>query len=117
MDPREIGRRIKTARDAKLWTQADLSRHANVSLSTVSRWENGKLPPVPELVRVAGVLEVEPGWLVEVPSLSGESNGASQRLDRLEAEVEDSRRILVAVAEALGVDVEPLLARRGERAL
>ncbi len=65
LDPKEIGRRIKTARESRGWTQMDLALQANVSMSTITRWEAGKLPPVRELVRLSGVLEVEPDYLVE----------------------------------------------------
>lgn len=74
MDPKEIGRRIKQARDVKLWTQIQFAAEANVSPSSVARWEGGQLPPVRELVRIADVLGVEPEWLVEVPSLNGDDD-------------------------------------------
>lgn len=67
IDPREIGRRIKKARDAKRWTQLDFASEASVSPSTVQRWEAGKLPAVRELIRVADILGVEAEWLVEPP--------------------------------------------------
>ncbi len=65
LDPKEIGGRIAAARDRQGWTQMDLANEANVSMSTVARWESGKLPPVRELIRVAEVLGVEPDYLVE----------------------------------------------------
>jgi transcriptional regulator with XRE-family HTH domain len=58
MDPAEIGRRIKSARHARLWTQAQFATAASVSLSTIARWESGKLPSVRELVRVADLLDL-----------------------------------------------------------
>ena len=66
MDPKEIGRRIAEARNRKGWTQFVFATEANVSISTVQRWEGGKLPAVRELMRIADVLEVEPEQLVEV---------------------------------------------------
>lgn len=51
----------------------DLAREANVSLSSVQRWERGELPPVRELIRLAGVLGIEPEELVEL-----EPNGSDQ---------------------------------------
>jgi transcriptional regulator with XRE-family HTH domain len=66
MDPKQIGRRIAEARERKGWTQLAFALEANVSPSTVQRWESGKLPPVRELMRVAELLEVEPEQLVEL---------------------------------------------------
>lgn len=106
IDPAEIGRRIKVARKVKLWSQADLAREASVSLSTVTRWESGKLPPVRELVRIADVLGVEPEWFVEMPSLDDpETVVSNARLARLEGGVAENHGLLVAIAAALGVPV------------
>lgn len=66
IEPQEIGKRIKTARERKGWTQMDLANEASVSMSTVQRWERGDLPPVRELIRLAGVLKIEPEQLVEI---------------------------------------------------
>jgi transcriptional regulator with XRE-family HTH domain len=65
MEPQEIGARIKSARTKRHWTQLEFAREANVSPSSVARWERGVLPPVRELIRVAGVLGVDPQQLVE----------------------------------------------------
>lgn len=65
LDPGEIGHRIAEARAMQGWTQMEFALHANVSMSSVARWEAGKLPPVRELVRIAGVLEIDPVYLVE----------------------------------------------------
>lgn len=66
MDPKEIGKRIAAARTRRGWTQLAFALEADVSPSTVQRWESGKLPPVRELMRVAELLEVEPEQLVEL---------------------------------------------------
>lgn len=63
--PEEIGRRIKRAREKRGWTQLQLAMEANVSPSSVTRWEAGKLPPVRELIRLADLLEIPPDQLVE----------------------------------------------------
>jgi transcriptional regulator with XRE-family HTH domain len=64
-DPKDVGRRMRWAREAKGWTQLEFSRQANVSPGTVSRWERGMVPPVRELIRLAGVLDIDPVDLVE----------------------------------------------------
>lgn len=65
IDPDEIGRKIKRARERKGWTQFSFANEANVSPSTIQRWESGRLPPVRELIRIAGVLEIPTDELVE----------------------------------------------------
>lgn len=65
MEPKEIGKRIQAARKRRYWTQAEFAREANVSLSSVTRWEAGALPPVRELIRLADLLGVDPEELVE----------------------------------------------------
>jgi len=64
-DPQGVGKRIAAARNKRGWTQLDFALKANISPSSVSRWERGLLPPVRELVRIAGVLEVDVAELVE----------------------------------------------------
>ncbi len=91
LDPKEIGRRIKSARDLKGWTQMDLALRANVSMSTVTRWEAGKLPPVRELVRLAAILEVEPDYLVEGEAVSDQTTQDAnvwRRLDAIEGKLD-----------------------------
>jgi len=67
LEPKEIGARIKDARNRRGWTQLAFALEADVSPSTVQRWESGQLPPVRELMRIAELLEVEPEQLVEAP--------------------------------------------------
>lgn len=92
LEPREIGKRIATAREKKGWTQLTFALEADVSPSTVQRWESGKLPPVRELIRIAELLEVEPEQLVEL-----EATGEDQ-LAALRGEVGELREM---VAELL----------------
>lgn len=92
IEPQEIGRRIAAARERKGWTQMKFAQEANVSLSSVQRWERGDLPPVRELIRLAGVLDVETDSLVEVePTAEGQ-------MALLRAEVAEVREM---VAELL----------------
>lgn len=95
MEPKEIGKRIKAARERKGWTQLAFALQANVSPSTTQRWEGGQLPPVRELMRIAELLEVEPEALVEV-----EPTG------------EDQLALLREEVAALHQDVAKLLRRR-----
>lgn len=65
LDSAGIGRRIAEMRETNGWTQLELAYKANVSPSTVYRWESGKLPAVRELIRIAEVLGVEATYLLE----------------------------------------------------
>ena len=76
IEPQEIGKRIAAARNRRGWTQMDLALEAHVSLSTVQRWERGDMPPVRELIRLAGVLGVEPEQLVELEPTEGDQLAA-----------------------------------------
>lgn len=92
LEPREIGHRIALAREAKHWTQLELASRANVSPSTVQRWEAGKLPGVRELIRISEIIEVDVEYLVEPPVteerpqtalLRATADGVTEILDRL----------------------------------
>lgn len=66
IEPEEVGRRIKVAREKKLWTQMDFAREASVSVSSIQRWESGRLPPVRELIRLAKLLDADAADFVEL---------------------------------------------------
>jgi len=93
MEPKEIGKRIQAARKRKNLTQLAFALEANVSPSSVARWERGHLPSVRELIRVAGLLDVEPEQLVEVEPT------AENQMDALRGEVAELHAML---AELLG---------------
>jgi transcriptional regulator with XRE-family HTH domain len=56
-----IGQRIKDERSRRGWTQAKLARELNVTVTTISQWENGRaVPTVPKIVaRLTKKLGVE----------------------------------------------------------
>lgn len=84
LEPAEIGKRIAAARKRRGWTQLQLSYEANVSPSTVQRWESGRLPPVRELMRLADVLGVQAEEFIEP---SEEDQPTSVQLADLRAQV------------------------------
>lgn len=90
VDPREIGRRIKRAREKKHWTQLEFALGANVSPSTIARWESGKLPPVRELIRVAELLGVDADDLVDAEQ-DDESTASEAALQAVLEEVSAMR--------------------------
>lgn len=81
IEPKEIGARIAAARARKGWTQLAFALEADVSPSSITRWESGKLPPVRELMRIADLLGVDADELVEDPPTRDDD----ERLDRLES--------------------------------
>lgn len=100
LEPHEIGRRIAAARQNKGWTQLTFAIEANISPSTVARWEAGKLPPVRELMRIADVLGVEPEAFVEPPtSASADVDSLRQAVREELGEVIDLMRSIEARLE------------------
>lgn len=60
-----LGRRIKTARAMKDWTQAELEQKAQLPPTSVSRIESGQRAiNTDELTRLANVLGVTVEWLL-----------------------------------------------------
>ncbi len=58
-NPRDIGARIRTAREEQGWTQDQLAVEVGVSRSAVAQWETGRAGQVTtNLTRVAAVLGV-----------------------------------------------------------
>jgi len=61
----EVGRRIKTLREARGWTQQELAEKADVSRSDISLWETGKQrPSPPKAVKVCRSLDIELNYLL-----------------------------------------------------
>jgi len=63
---KEIGRRIKIARDRKGMSLENIASEIGVARSTVQRYEAGKIekPKIPVVHAIANVLEVNPSWLI-----------------------------------------------------
>jgi transcriptional regulator with XRE-family HTH domain len=94
IEPQEIGRRLATARDDKGWTQMQFAIEASVSMSSVQRWESGKLPPVRELVRIAELLDIDADVLVTEPGAAmTEEEFRREVRERLEAIFEKVQRL------------------------
>lgn len=61
-----VGGNIREAREAKGWTQRELSIALGVESMSVSRWERGRVLPDPALTlpRIAEALDTSPSWLL-----------------------------------------------------
>lgn len=83
---RDIGRRMRTFRLARGWTQAELAKRAGIALSTLKLFESKGQISFLRLVRLAVILDVD-GELRELfsPPLVVESIDAIKRSQRLRA--------------------------------
>lgn len=80
MDLKSMGRRIKTARENKGYTQEQLAERLNLSVQHVSVIERGiKSPKMETFVKLANELEINADYLLE-ESLSVSSKIASSEL-------------------------------------
>jgi transcriptional regulator with XRE-family HTH domain len=93
---RQAGLRVVQLRESRGWGQEDLAHHANVSVKTISRFENGRHEGRRTTVRqIAQALGVDETDIVgEPPAPLGlgaqePADDVSARLDRLEAAVAD----------------------------
>jgi len=99
IDPKEIGKRIAKAREAKGWTQLTFAYEANVSPNSIQRWEAGRLPPVRELIRLAGLLGIEPEELVETADGPRTQEEVLERVEEMHRDVREIRALVEALIE------------------
>ena len=60
-----LGGRIVVARESEELTTAQLARRIGVQTETLSAWESDRSEPRPnQLVRISGLLNVSPTWLL-----------------------------------------------------
>lgn len=66
MTNKEIGNRIKYARELRSTTLEDIARKVGVAKSTVQRYENGKIQSIklPVVESIAYALNVNPAWII-----------------------------------------------------
>lgn len=61
-----IAHRVREAREERGMSQVELSRRAEMSNSTILRWENEEnLPPIDKLLRVADVLDRDLAYFLQ----------------------------------------------------
>lgn len=88
LTPEEVGLRIREARIARGWTHEELARRAGVNWRTVQRWQKGNLPRLPTLLRLADILGVPEGHLVEPESSLKDLEDLRRQLVELAGRVE-----------------------------
>ena len=99
MDQKAIGKRIKSAREKKGLTQAQLAEQVNLSPMHISVIERGnKLPRLETLINIANVLDVSADTLLQdvvnnqIKLHTSEASNLIAQLSR-----EDQRRVLAAL--------------------
>jgi transcriptional regulator with XRE-family HTH domain len=108
--PKEVGSRIRQARKAKGWTHEQLARGMGVGLRTVQRWQDGEMPRLGTLMRLADVLEVPQSYFVESEDEQATLADLSLRVEALAARQDE---ILEAV-KALRDGAAPARSREAE---
>ncbi|MEA2736994.1 MAG: Helix-turn-helix domain [Acetobacteraceae bacterium] len=99
---REIGERIKSARQEAGLTQRELAKKLAVSAGAVGQWETGKVPATGRLAALADCLGVSLDWLL---GTSRHVRGPA----RAGADLEEDLR-LVEEARRLGIDLRTIVA-------
>lgn len=102
MDLKSMGRRIKTARENKGYTQEQLAERLNLSVQHVSVIERGvKSPKMETFVKLANELEINADYLLE-ESLSVSSKIASSELyDMMDGISEKEKKRILEVVKLL----------------
>jgi transcriptional regulator with XRE-family HTH domain len=83
LTPESVGERIREARIAHGWTHEELARRMNVNWRTVQRWQKGNPPRLQTLLRLADVLGVPHGYLVEGDDSLATLTELRRRIDEL----------------------------------
>ncbi|MCC8077620.1 MAG: helix-turn-helix domain-containing protein [Oscillospiraceae bacterium] len=70
MTPADTGKIIKTLREERSWTQAELARRLCMTRNGVNSWEQGlSLPSLPMLVQLSYVFSVSSDYLLGLDHL------------------------------------------------
>jgi transcriptional regulator with XRE-family HTH domain len=97
----KIGLRIREARLARGWTHEELARRMGANWRTVQRWQKGKLPRLPTLLRLADVLGVPHAYFVDVEDSPAMLDDLLARVDELTARVDTLGRALSSIEQEL----------------
>lgn len=101
LTPEDVGRRIRTARMGRGWTNEELGRRMGANWRTVQRWQAGRLPRLPTLLRLADVLGVPHAHLLEAEEAPVTMNDLRARVNELTARVDDLTRALRTIENEL----------------
>lgn len=97
-----LSERMVEAREASGLSAAQLARRIGVKSSTLHAWEAGRSGPRPNvLLRLAGMLNVSPTWLLTGSGVSPEPPGSDTEIMQIRATVQRLRGLLLEVADEL----------------
>lgn len=95
LSPDEVSTRIRRARELLGMSRFDLAVVVGVSPSTIQRWEEGHLPSVNKLVKLAEHLQVPSDYLTEPPERRLALSDLHALLGEVQAEAERGREALL----------------------
>lgn len=97
-----LGERLAQARDAQGLSAAQLARRIGVKTDTLHAWEAGRSGPRPNvLLRLAGMLNVSPTWLLTGNGDSPSAASSETEMMQIHAAVERLRTTLLGAAAEL----------------
>ena len=100
--PDTFGGRIVRAREAADLSTAQLARRAGVLTATMQAWESDRLMPrTNQIVRLAGLLNVSPTWLLVERGESPSSEFDESEISSLQATLSQLRGSLLTVIGGL----------------
>jgi transcriptional regulator with XRE-family HTH domain len=94
LTPDVVGARIRTARLERGWTHEELARRMGANWRTAQRWQQGKLPRLPTLMRLADILGVPHAYFVDREIAPGTLDSLRAQVDELSARVDMLERAL-----------------------
>lgn len=116
LSPKEVGARIRRARELLGMSRFDLAVRAGVSPATIQRWEEGKLPSVNKLVKLAAVLDQAPDYLTEPPEKRAELQDLHDLLAEARGEAERGREALISTLVSIDARLSHIEAQLGTQA-
>jgi len=87
LTPDVVGARIRAARLERGWTHEELARRMGANWRTAQRWQQGKLPRLPTLLRLADILGVPHAYFVDPEMAPGTLDDLRAQMDELSARV------------------------------
>ena len=97
-----LSERMVEAREASGLSAAQLARRIGVKSATLHAWEAGRSGPRPNvLLRLAGMLNVSPTWLLTGTGVSPEPAGSDTEITHIRSTVQRLRGLLLEVTDEL----------------